>query len=583
VSWGASSYDLKYPKLYLALNSLIEYDHKFLSYYRQIKSVSLGPIILNLARPQQNLDSASFLLATYKRILPQRRAMAKPFKRFIRLFALSFYQSFVPKLKHEDLLTPEEWIDQCSNYSNKKKNQFKKILKDLAEVNPEIKSFQKAEAYNELAKYLRLINPRSDDCKALLGPIIKSMEKVYYKDMWFVIKKIPGFNRIPFIEQNVQGHGKVSLSDFSSFESHFDEDIMTAIDFALVKHMYSDVYEGKISKMLTILTNNTLKSQTLKATFKYIRQSGEVNTALFNTNASPIMMCALRYLTDKCGENATDAQLLTEMSRFRIQPLYQSDFKLVAEGDDILMRQPTPLSANALKLSGFDLKLDYYNETSEAPFISMVYDECVQDLLYDPKKFLCDLGWIDAKYRNVSTKGKSNKLHILLVGKCLSFLHAYPNCPVIAPTARHYIHMLGKTVIRKAKTYFAAHSVFSEYKQKFLMHVIDKDLPATEIKYASRLKMESVFDLPISVQKRIEKDVLATTNTGALNLPYLLDHFPNDWFKYSTEYTKPATQDELRTGLIVSPRGPMDPLENLPVNVTCFRQPGTNKTLLWAQ
>lgn len=567
----------------MALNSLIEYDHKFLSYYRQIKSVSLGPIILNLARPQQNLDSASFLLATYKRILPQRRLMAKPFKRFIRLFAQSFYNSFVPKLKHEDLLTPEEWIDQCSNYSNKKKNQFRKILRDLAEVNPEIKSFQKAEAYNELAKYLRLINPRGDDCKALLGPIIKSMEKIYYKDMWFVIKKIPGFDRISFIEQNVQGHGKVSLSDFSSFESHFDEDIMTAIDFALVKHMYSNVYEGKIGRMLTILTNNTLRAQTLKATFKYIRQSGEVNTALFNTNASPVMMCAIRYLTDKCGENATDAQLIQEMLRFRIQPLYKQDYKLVAEGDDILMRQPTPLSANALKLSGFDLKLDYYDETSEAPFISMVYDESVQHLLYDPKKFMADLGWIDAKYRNVTVKGKSNKLDILLVGKCLSFLHAYPNCPVIAPMARHYIQMLGSRVIRKAKTYFSAHKVFNEYRQKFLLSVIDKELPKTEIHHLSRLKMEQVFSLPINVQKRIERDVRSTTTTAALNLPYLLDHFPNDWFIYSTEYTKPALPSELRSGMVVSPRGPQDPLTNLPANVTPFRQLGSNKILLWAQ
>lgn len=537
--------------------------------------------------PTINGDSQTWLTSLYKRVLPLKNFSHTCFKRYIKLFAISYYRTFIPVISLEDMMTPEEWIDSCSNYSEKRKNHFRAIILNLqnsdtkfrpkkvdsTQIDFTVSSFQKLEHYEELAKYLRLINPRSDEAKVFIAPVIRTAEKAYYKTKHF-IKEVKMTDRINHIMEQLEGPGSFTLSDFASFESHFDELLMNTLDFTLLRHMFQKFPRSFVDSLISVLKNNVLKNGTLSATFPYVRQSGEMPTALFNGNGASIKMCSWRHLTNKVGTNASFSQCRRFMNRFRITDLSNCKFRFVAEGDDIVMAHETPLNMNFIKLSGINIKIQSYNNVSDAPFVSMVYDEELRDLLYDPKKFCASIGWIDGKYRNAN----ESKLNILLVGKCLSFLHAYPNCPVIAPMAQHYIRSLGHTTLRKAKTYFKAHNVLGSYKQKFLMSVIDKELPTSKIDFKSRLKIEQVFGMTCIEQYRIESFV---QSNPPCSLPArLFDCIPADWFEYGTNYTKPALKEELDRNLVVVEQGQHNPYKLLPSNVVPYYH--NNNLYFWA-
>jgi hypothetical protein len=377
-----------------------------------------------------------------------------------------------------------------------------------------VKLFAKDETYLDW-KQARGIYARSDEAKVYFGPIFKQIEKVVFDpnvNPEFV-KKIPVRDRGRYVMERLgNGEGNVFLAtDYSSFECHFNAQLMEACELVLYEHMLSEVPGGGemfevISSVLT--GRNCIYNKRLVATVQACRMSGEMNTSLGNGFSNLMLM---HFVCEMKGIEAT----------------------CVIEGDDgLLAINPAiaPTTEDFTQL-GCKIKLETYGSMCEASFCGLVFDEEDQHVLTDPLDVLATTGWAPARYANA----KHSKRNALLRAKALSLLYQYPAAPIISAFARA---LLRRTSGINIDNVLESKGISMWEREQMMGAKREGKFWEVElfIGSGSRHLVERVYGISVADQLRTEVFLDCMGEDSDLKLDWLLASVPPSWTEYWDKY-----------------------------------------------
>jgi hypothetical protein len=420
---------------------------------------------------------------------------------------------------HRKLELLEKW-NACSRILNAKKH-FK------------VQSFMKDETYPEY-KHARGINSRSDEFKCRVGPIFRLIEKVLFKQDWFV-KRIPVHLRPEYILGRLFKNGsKYVATDYTAFESMFVKELMQACEFQLYDYMTSELpeHEEFMTLMDTVLAGeNVCVNKNFTVKLEATRMSGEMCTSLGNGFSNLMFMlfiCEMNGNTDVVG---------------------------VVEGDDGLftMNGEFPTSEDFAKL-GLIIKMDVHESIETASFCGLVFDR--EDLINvtDPREVLAGFGWGASKYSG----SRKSKLLTLLRCKALSVAHQYPGCPILGSLAQYALrvsrsHDVRNTILNWQNT----------YEREQLLEVLGSGKRGTDLYVIppprTRFLVEKLYGISVEHQLHIEQYLDSLMTVQHLSDPILTLYMAPSWTHYWDNY---VLSEESRNPLRVWPQADAYQLEN---------------------
>lgn len=362
-----------------------------------------------------------------------------------------------------------------------------------------VKIFVKDEWYPTY-KYPRGIWARQDEFKVLAGPIFKEIERVLFKLPYF-IKKIPIHERPQYILDLLSDPDMIyQVTDYTSFEAHFNEEMQNDCEFELYRHMlqHNDTEMQMLYMIFRVLNEgNLVINKFMTAFVPAKRMSGEMNTSLGNGFSN------LMFMLFGLHEN-------------KIQ------FKgLVVEGDDGLLSAARRIPEEYFTKMGLNVKLEVKDKLSEASFCGLVFDEEEKIIISDPMYYLCTVPWISPRYTFASRKTKLE----LLKSKVLSMLWQFPGCPILDAYAKRMMYLLEgiKERVDTSLSYYDRKRYFK------LMSMLEKNgVPMKEPGLRTRALMEKLFNIPVESQLKIESDIAKMTLESFVS-EAALEYCPRSW------------------------------------------------------
>lgn len=445
-------------------------------------------------------------------------------------FVGDYCRRYIKPLSADVDVSFEAWLAKTP-YPKWRKNQLQKVYNamcekplDMKEVS-KINSFMKKETYSEY-KYPRGINSRCDEFKCLFGPWIRCIEEEIYKLPEF-IKHIPVKNRAQYVTDFVEAPGHCYVAtDYSQYESHFTKQIMEAIEFVVYRHMTQNIETSQFEKCLKVLTGiNKCNYRTFVVQLLATRMSGEMNTSLGNGVSN---FFVTKFVMWKRGYT-------------------MEEIRTVVEGDDGLTRarrDNLPTADDFAKL-GFTIKIEVFDQISDASFCGLIFDPDDKQVVTDPKDVLINFYWLDAlKYGKASSK----KILGLMRCKALSALYQYPGCPVVKAMAKHMLKMTEHVKVRFAFVNMYERELDLEVREALLnsdfstTDEVDR-LMALPIGMGTRLLVERKYGLNVSLQKRLEDYFENLMEIKPLHCPELVDLVHPDQRDYWNRYVRTVDVD----------------------------------------
>lgn len=376
-----------------------------------------------------------------------------------------------------------------------------------------VKLFTKDETY-PVPKHGRGIFARSDIAKIYFGPVFKAIEKVIFDPDLCpeFVKKIPVRERGEYVMSRLYNEGHVYVAtDYSSFECHFNSDLMENCEFLLYEHLLSAHPKGPeyMSIIKEVLTGkNRIYNKNLTAEVLACRMSGEMNTSLGNGFSNLMLMsfvCSLRGIEPRC----------------------------VIEGDDGLLSVPyasAPTTEDFTQL-GCKIKLVTFNRISEASFCGLIFDEEDRQVLTDPIDVITSFGWGSSRYCNA----RDGKRKALLRSKCLSLLSQYPACPIVSEAARAGLRFSASYDVR----WILEHKGLSLWERDQLREAVDRGKfwnIIEPIGMGSRNLVAEVFNLPVDLQLQVEEYFRTCDLAQGIHIPALNPHIPDSFKQFWDGY-----------------------------------------------
>lgn len=365
-------------------------------------------------------------------------------------------------------------------------------------------SFVKAECY-PMYKFPRTINGRVDRAKIILGPLIKSIEKVVYKHPAF-IKNIPVHDRPTYILNKFSGPNEFFATDYSSFEASFKY-LLVRIEYEVYSFFAGSAVAKFICYCFYLDNKCTYKYFTITVLFK--RMSGDMNTSLGN---GIINLICISFVMYQKGEGIMWAM-----------------YFIIIEGDDSLFA-PTrkcEIVESDFAILGLKVKIEHHQSVNTASFCGQVFDLETMSVLTDPIKVLCRFGYADGRYWRAGNKTKMS----LLRANAFSMLYQYSGCPVVGALARRLLVLTRGYHVKEnmIKSYsLQQESVpLSELRAQFLL--------SKSVSNESREIVQRMFNLPISLQYLWE-DLISKMQLGPLSLPGLRSLVHPDCVNYFSKY-----------------------------------------------
>lgn len=330
---------------------------------------------------------------------------------FTREFCIKWLMPF-ERLDEEAIFN--DYLEE-THYSAKQKEQFKLVRSKLIGTVEKClyDAFGKSEIQRAGDKYkhVRIINSPIKEWKVFASAAIHLIEKQVCKLKWFA-KYVPVVNRPQFIYDLFVGlKGPYYVTDYTSFESSFNEEVLRAIECVLYRYMLPgniDLAEA-ICGWITGRKTIRFKDFTLKVSAK--RMSGDPNTSLGNGFSNLILMM---YNAAKQGAELTG----------------------VVEGDDGLFAFNKPVDFTTITNLGFQLKLEPHETIYTTSFCGLMLSRSLAAFA-DPRVNLASFGWSHSGMRNGPLKTRRG----LLRSKALSLLYNCPRCPILTTLALRFIYL----------------------------------------------------------------------------------------------------------------------------------------------
>lgn len=438
------------------------------------------------------------------------------------------FRSFVRKWLRKNLTpldpnsdtTLDTWLKKTPYTQARKDELRRKFIKSgLALDQPissqylKVKSFMKDECYPEF-KHARAINSRTDEFKALVGPIFQLISDKLFALPWF-IKKIPIKDRPQYIIDRLMRTGAwYYTSDYTSFEAHFTKELQEDCELQLHQYMTSELPSGKdwfevISKAKTGCNAISFKNFQCKLDAK--RMSGEMDTSTSNGFSNLMFML---FLLKKSGAK---------------------HIKGVIEGDDgLFCFMGNEIDKTIFSDFGLDIKLEKFENLNHASFCGMVFDVNDRTNVTNPIEELVSFGWTTAKY----ARSKDNVHKCLIRSKALSLAYQYPACPILTKFAYKMCELTASydslSFVRKGKG-----KAFCLYETEMILEAhkyFDKNGLLTPPGMRTRLLVEQLYGVTISDQILIEKYIDSLTEIAPIDCPVINRYCQPSWIQYDTHY-----------------------------------------------
>lgn len=481
--------------------------------------VSLGCHVDGAALPRPDLfDRDTAIAGVRKRFAfaPPRADQARLER--LQLFVRQWVRDHLRPLAPEADVSFETWI-AGTDYPDWRKQQLRDCWTKLGSAarltvrHYACKSFIKDESYSEF-KHARGINSRTDEFKCAVGPIFKAIEREVFKLPQF-IKHVPVADRPKYIKDRLsRGGGRLFATDYTSFESLFVPELMTAVEFELYDYMTQALPDHEDFMWLCRNVIGGVQQchfRGFTATVPGCRMSGEMCTSLGNGFSN--LMFAL----------------------FLARELGIPDLDGVVEGDDgLFVAGRFPTSEDFATL-GLVIKIEEHNTFSEASFCGLVFDSNELINVTDVIDTVVGFGWTYGCYARCSTKRNL----MLLRCKALSLAHQYPGCPVIQELAKYGLRVTTgvRNYIRSWVKKSGPRGMSMWEREQLLAAMRDE----RKLKFptpgpATRLLVERLYGVSVEEQVSLESYFGKLSTLTAFRHHALLNHTRPAWRKYWDEY-----------------------------------------------
>ncbi len=500
---------------------------------RPVVAVSLGPHLVGAAAPHVNpghtATSALGGIYRFGREIPPNDypKHSRNFRRFVRRW---LKKNLVPFNSTDDL-SFETWIESTS-YSLSRKNELKKKFYDLGfswTMKPSeikkyfvVKSFVKDETYVDY-KHSRSINSRDDVLKCIFGPIMQAIANYLMKTRREFIKYVPVHERPQYIIDLLHKLAvKFKSSDYTSFEAHFNPDIMQDCEMQLFEHMLQHVDNGQrmidFIRYAKYLNPNMcfFKDFLIKVTGK--RMSGEMDTSLSNGFSN------LMFLLYSAEVNAIDPDTVLA----------------VIEGDDALCVIYGHIPDKFYKDFGLSVKIEQHDNLEYASFCGLVFDLKDRAIVTDIFDAMATFGWTTQNYLNASDL----TLKSILRCKALSMAYQYKHCPILSKFSYKMLQLTaGVDITKIMNNPRFIDSYYLDILQQAIAYAKKNDL-VPDVQYGTRNLVETLYNISIADQLKIEAQIDTIKDLRAFDCPLLLKHAPKSYGEYYDRYViKRQTRD----------------------------------------
>lgn len=467
-------------------------------------------------------DPRNMWEGTAKRFISQPPTPDRGMRRRLRKFVKDWCKRNLTPLGPETDISFETWIADRP-YPEWRKQELREvyqtILKDgLSKDWKKVNSFGKEEYLVSQEKTLRAINSRSDEFKVLSGPLFKAIENEVFKHEAF-IKKVPVPDRPAYIKErfNVLG-GQPSVSDYSSFETHFTADTMRDIEFVLYEYMTQYVPSDFKTLLNVLVGQNVCRFKWFTVFVEATRMSGEMCTSLGNGFSN--LMIGL-FAAHEHGATQVVA---------------------VVEGDDglFLSNATNSVTTEWFAQLGFTIKMENVS-LEESSFCGLLFDPDELINVCDPIDAMLTVGWSSGRYVGVTeTKRKS-----LLRAKAISMYYQYNGCPMLTELSLALMRLTRGSDLR----WVLSNRNLSLWDRENLLSALQWMKNAPEPRkpgIKTRLLVESKFGITVEHQLQLERHFAAMKTVKDFHHPLMTVYCPDDWLDYTRKYVIPRP---LGTGL----------------------------------
>lgn len=423
--------------------------------------------------------------------------MDDPVRREGELFAKFVRSRFRFFHKCVDWESHDSWLEK-TNYSLARKKQLDEAfyVKSGRKWSNKNKSFIKDEGYDEY-KNPRGINSYDDSTKVFLGPYIKSMEKTFFNNKFFVKGKTNAERDEAL--RHTFGVGPVLYTDFSHFESHH-RGIYAELFADFLLYMGGDCAEYRAARRL-ILGHNVSNFSTIVAECESRLMSGALWTSFQNSFLNFFVMAYLNFTRT------------ADKRSFKIESL-----KMFIEGDDGIMAAFN-YNHRVIKRLGLCLKIGLAPHFSLASFCGRVIsDRCC---FTEPTKAIDKMFWFSMKYSSF----KEPLLKALVRARAMSMVENNQHCPILDPLARRIVYLTRNVDARAGVKHMSAWD-----REKFDLMDLDalsRIHQKPDIRMGDRVLMENLYGITIDQQLWFEQEILPSWDmTTALRLTW---DCPDDW------------------------------------------------------
>jgi len=484
----------------------------------QIVGRKLGFAYRNVAVPVNDTrDQYSAVRGVVRRLLIET---PKPDPREIREFR-SFVRIYLRRAMHRYGLRPlsrvktfDEWVANI-NHPDWRKTELREA-EELLHLGLSNRQKFKSEYHGKIEFYEgfkenRGICARVDPAKVMFGPAISSIEDAVYSKIPEFVKHIPIVKLAKRISERCRRFGPehIIATDYTSFEGHFNPDLMKACECQLYRFMLKHADPSLAETICAVISGkNVVESKTLNFSVQGCRMSGDMMTSLGNGFTN---LMIIKYLSKK---------LKFDMEGF-------------VEGDDglFLIKGQVPNAGHYEKL-GFTVKMDVFLDAHVASFCGQVFDPESGDLIIDPVYVSATLGWTLSEQKHGGPKVMAG----LLRSKAISLAYSAPSCPVVQSLARKLLSLTTGVVARRET--FHGHQDWWQHRLLGDSVVLSDDIfdrlssPPTP---SARQVMADVFHISVDDQILLEKHIDSLVDLSDWSHPVLDRLMNSSYFRFYEE------------------------------------------------
>lgn len=461
-----------------------------------------GVLPLHVSATQEN--AVMCLVKRLAREVKVDRSELALFRNFVRIW---IRQNLTPisAVYQDQQCRFDEWIEK-THYSRLKKDRVRREFAIFQKTGDSrgfkyLGSFLKVEFY-EAVKVARGINPRSNACNGMFGPLVKKIEHEVYSLPEFV-KNVPVVDRPDKIFNSWAKGMPCCTTDYTAFEGSFTPQFMHACECQLYQYMLPQ-YGDEVRFMCKILTGeNRLRSKWFSADLQGKRMSGDMCTSLGNGFSNLMLM---KYAAFRKNNGNGWKELVG-----------------FVEGDDGLffVDPTTDLNLEAIRLLGFTLKMVVDDEPGVAGFCGLLYDMKSRVVVANPRRHLASIGWATGRYI------RDTRFDVeLLRAKGFSLAFSYAGGPIMSSLARYLLRVTAGHVARYDLENWWSVQILTVNSDCGEMSPRCRSLLERSVSPSARALMSERYGIPEFLQLELEQYFDNCKVLAPLPLQFSRDLFP---------------------------------------------------------